>query len=243
LKRAATTTKEVLMWQRIRSWGKQPSIDEARAVLALVEDLPHAPDDRDHALAVQQARQIVSFYEHLNLSEAGALVYRDAHAAENLRWWHDFTGDTIAYWAASPHTANAPDLRIARPPDPDMRFPSAGSYLRGWFGPRYLSIGFTFDHGTVSLGGGETAAMLQPAQGWFEQPLGGTGIEQFALDLRSPAPPPVQNWLTSLISTRGLPNFGPDSFIDGGTLTQWFDVIVHPQEVTPVRSLDGETSP
>lgn len=216
---------------------KQPYIDEAHAVLALVEGLPHAPDDRAQALAVQQARQIVSFYEHFSLPEDEALVYRDAHAAENLRWWRDFTGDKVAYWAASPHTANAPDLRIARPPDPDMRFPSAGSYLRRWYGQQYLSIGFTFDHGTVSLGGGETAAMLPPTPEWFEQPLGVTDIDQFILDLRTPAPPPVRNWLESPASTRGLPNFGPDSSIDGGALAQWFDIIVHTQEVTPAQIL------
>ena len=35
-----------------------------------------------------------------------------------------------------------------------MRFPSVGSYLRRWYGPQYLSIGFTFDHGELRLGPG-----------------------------------------------------------------------------------------
>ncbi|MGH2354741.1 MAG: erythromycin esterase family protein, partial [Chloroflexota bacterium] len=83
---------------------KEPYVRTAREVLALVEGLPHAPGDRAHELTVQQARQIVSFYEHFSLPDADALVYREAHAAENLRWWRDFTGDKIAYWAASPHT-------------------------------------------------------------------------------------------------------------------------------------------
>jgi erythromycin esterase-like protein len=162
-----------------------------------------------------------------------SLVYRDAHAAQNLRWWHDFSGDKIAYWAASAHTANAPRLRIAVPPDPDWRYPTAGSYLRRWYGQRYRSVGFTFDHGTVSLGPEGTVALPQPAPDWFERPFGKVGLDQFALDLRTPAPPPVHGWLQAPIKTRGLADRGPDSYMAGGTLAQWFDVIVHCQELTP----------
>ncbi len=213
---------------------KEPFALHARAVHELVNGLPHTPDDRDHALTLHHARQIMSFYEHFTLSDAEALVYRDAHAAQNLRWWRDYTGDKVAYWAASAHTANAPQLRIAVPPDPDMRFPSAGSYLRRWYGEQYLSIGFTYDHGTLGIGAGETVTMPPPAEDWFERPFGKVRHEQFALDLRTPAPPPVRRWLEAPIVTRGLADRGPDSYMAGGSLAQWFDVIVHRQEVSPV---------
>ncbi len=213
---------------------KQPYIRAAREVLELVAGLPHAPGDRAYELTVQQARQIVSFYEHLSLPDADALVLRDARAAENLRWWRGFTGDKVAYWAASPHTANAPELRIADPPEPDMRFASAGSYLRRWYGQQYRSIGFTFDHGAVRLGPGETADAPPAAPGWFERPFGDVGLDQFTVDLRQRAPAPVRRWLQAPITTRGLPDGGPDAHTAGGTLAQWFDVIVHRQEVTPV---------
>jgi erythromycin esterase len=228
---------------------KAPYVDHARQVYALVESLPHRPGDRAHALALHHARQIVSFYEHFTLSEADALVYRDARAAENLRWWRDYTGHKIAYWAASPHTVNAPQLRIAVPPDPDMRFASAGSYLRRWYGQGYLSIGFTCDHGTVGLGAGETITLPPPAPDWFERPFGevdevgevgaagAVGGDQFSLDLRTPAPPPVRSWLEAPVKTRGLADRGLDSFMDGGTLAQWFDVIVHRQELSPLLPL------
>lgn len=88
----------------------------------------------------------------------------------------------------------------------------------------------------VCLGPGETVALPQPAPGWFERPFGKIGVEQFALDLRTPAPPPVRRWLEAPIRTRGLPDRGPDSYMAGGTLAQWFDVIVHRQEVTPVQT-------
>ena len=122
-------------------------------------------------------------------------MYRDAHAAQNLRWWHRYSSDKVAYWGASAHTANAPRPRIVVPPGPDWRFATAGSYLRRWYGPRYVSIGFTFDHGTVSLGPGATITLPPPAPGWFERPFGRVGLDQFAVDLHTPAPAPVRKWL------------------------------------------------
>jgi erythromycin esterase-like protein len=217
---------------------KRPYIRHARQVYELVKGLPHQPGDRAHTLALHNARQIVSFYEHYSLPQPPAsdsLVYRDAHAAQNLRWWHHFSGDKIVYWAASAHTANAPHLRIAVPPDPDWRYPTAGSYLRRWYGQQYRSIGFTFDHGTVSLGPETTVALPPPAPDWFERPFGKVRIDQFALDLRTPAPPPVRGWLQAPIKTRGLADRGPDSYMAGGTLAQWFDVIVHRQQLTPTQ--------
>ena len=53
-----------------------------------VRGLPHRPGDRAHALALHHARQIVSFYVHYSQPQPPAsdsLVYRDAHAAQNLR--------------------------------------------------------------------------------------------------------------------------------------------------------------
>jgi erythromycin esterase-like protein len=217
---------------------KGPYLRHARQVHRLVKGLPHRPGDRAHALALHHARQIVSFYVHYSLAQPPAsdsLVYRDAHAAQNLRWWHRYSGDKVAYWGASAHTANAPRLRIAVPPGPEWRYATAGSYLRRWYGRRYLSIGVTFDHGTVSLGPGATATLPPPEPGWFERPFGRVGLDQFALDLRTPAPAPVRRWLEAPIRTRGLPDGGPGSFMAGGTLAQWFDVIVHRQELTPAE--------
>jgi hypothetical protein len=63
---------------------------------------------------------------------------------------------------ASAHTVNAPRLRITRQAQPDVRFAGAGSYLRTWYGRQYLSMGFTFDHGSVSGGPGQAIAMPPP---------------------------------------------------------------------------------
>jgi Erythromycin esterase len=96
-----------------------------------------------------------------------------------------------------------------------------------------LSIGFTFDHGTVSLGPGATADLPPPRRAWFEQPLGDVRLAQYALDLRGPAPRSVREWMRHPIETRGLADSGPGGYMTGGSLAQWFDLIVHRQTVSP----------
>jgi erythromycin esterase len=169
------------------------------------------------------------------MSEADNVVYREEQAAGSLRWWQRLTGDRVVYWAASPHTANAPHLRLTRPGDTDMRFASAGSQLRAWYGRRYLSIGFTFDHGSVMAGPGETVDVGRPATEWFEAPLGDVPHTTFVLDLRRHrrTPLPVRAWLHEPVTTRGLPQAGPGAIVDGGSLSQWFDLLVHTQVVHP----------
>ena len=80
---------------------------------------------------------------------------------------------------------------------------------------------------------GQTAAQPKPKRDWFEQPFGAVKADQFALDLRRSAPRSVRKWLEGPVKTRGLPHAGPDSYIDGGSVAQWFDVIVHRQTVSP----------
>lgn len=215
--------------------NKRPFLRNAHAVRDLVASLHHRPGDRRHALALHTADQIVGFYEHYARSTPREPVYRDAHVAWNIRWWRAFTHDRMAYWTAIPHTANATDMHVTNTNEggADLRFPSAGSYLRRWYGPGYLSVAFTFDHGEVS-GYPANVTMPPPTDGWFEQSFGGVGLRQFTLDLRRPAPPPVRRWLNAPIVTRGLPNFGSGSVMTGGTAAQWFDVVVHRQDVTPM---------
>jgi erythromycin esterase-like protein len=212
---------------------KAPFIRHAHAVHDLVRDLAHPPDDDEHAVAVHHAHQIVSFYEHYALPPDDQNVYRDARAAENVRWWHHLRGDRIVYWGASAHTANAPQLRIVQPAEADLRYPTAGSHLRRWYGDLYLSIGVTFDHGAVSLGPDAIAELPPPEPGWFEQPLGPVRLDQFALDLRHRAPRPVREWLAAPLRTRGLADSGPGGYMAGGSLADWFDIVVHRQQVTP----------
>lgn len=212
---------------------KAPYIAKARAVHALVDSLPHRPNDRDHAITLHHARQIRSFYEAFSLPEAEIPTYRDARAAENVRWWQSFTRSKVIYWAASAHVANAPDLRITAPPGPDTVFPSVGSYLHNWYGARYRPVSFTFDHGTA-LG---PVTLPPAAPDWFEHRLATAGPDQFTLDLRSrPQSTAVRTWLQAPTKTRGIPEAGPSSVMIGNSLAEWFDVLIHTREVTPSHS-------
>ncbi|TCC29501.1 erythromycin esterase family protein [Kribbella speibonae] len=216
-------------WQEVKD--KAPYVAKARAVYSLVRDLPHRPNDRDYAITEHHARQIRSFYTAFSLPDDQNWAYRDARAAENVRWWHSFTRNKVIYWAASAHTANAPHLRASEPP---IGFRSAGSYLRTWYGNRYRSITCTFDHGTT-LG---PITMPPAPTDWFEHQLTATGLDNFLLDLHThPQPPAVRTWLHQTAKTRGLPEAGPTSCLTGDPLSAWFDTILHTQTVTPTHPL------
>jgi erythromycin esterase len=100
-----------------------------------------------------------------------------------------------------------------------------------------VTVGFTFDRGTYLTGEGRTVELPPASAGWFEQPLGDVRSERFVLDLGRPAPPSVRGWLDAPLTTRGLPEYGSESLAYGGSLRDWFDVVVHTQEVSPAHPL------
>jgi erythromycin esterase len=214
---------------------KQPYVSAAAAVLGLVSDL--GSGDAAGELAMQHARQINWWYEGFSLPFDDIPDYRDARAAQNVRWWQQYTGARTVYWAASVHVANTPRITITEPGQSDNSFASAGSFLEDWYGRGYVPIGFSFDHGTYRTGDG-TLVDLPPAHpGWFERPLGEVPIDRFVLSLQRPLPPSVRSWLTAELVTRGLPDYGDASIAFGGTLQEWFDAVVHIQEVSPADPL------
>ncbi|MEO3798544.1 erythromycin esterase family protein [Nonomuraea sp. B1E8] len=236
-------TQANLTWYRGVT-NKQPFISHARAVYRLVERLPKNDDQQ---LALHNARQILSWYEAFNLSFEDIYAYRDARAAENLRWWQQRTGDKVAYWASSAHTAAAPGLRLTLG-GPPLVFDNAGSYLRRWYGDRYRSIGVQFDHGTLGTGstcGAAPAPVPRPDPGFANRVFGdafaGNGPAEYIVDLRGEAPEGAREWLRAPAKVRGYagynPTFAQKSYMEGGSLAQWFDVIVHRQVITPCRPL------
>jgi erythromycin esterase-like protein len=211
--------------------AKAPYLRHAHHLARLLRAVEHRPGDPAYSMVRQHARQIVAFHEHYALDPAAQDDYREVHAARTLRWWQRRTGDRVAYWAATPHTASARHLRIALPGMPDFGYRPTGSYLRQWYGDRYLSVDVTFDHGRVGLPGEVTGE--PPAEpGWMEAPLAGVGRDRFLVDLRTPAPSAVRSWLGGRLTTRGMP-WAPGSTVTGGPAGDWFDVLVHAQRVTP----------
>lgn len=208
----------------------------ARHLVRLVDGLPHAQGDPAYALVRQHARQISAFHEHYAMPMQAQDDYRELHAARNLRWWQQRTGDRIVYWAAAAHTAAARHLRIALPGAPDFRYRATGSYLRDWYHRRYVSAVFTFDHGAVGLRPDEVTPQPSPADGWLEAPLGRVDRSRFLVDLRAKAPAPVRRWLGTGLTMRGMP-WAPGSTITGGSVRRLFDLVVHVQREAPQRGL------
>ncbi|TDD24445.1 erythromycin esterase family protein [Nonomuraea diastatica] len=215
---------------------KKPYIRHARQAYELVRKVPHDDGDRAYELALQHARQIVSFYEYFD--QKNVYQYRDARAAENLRWWRDRTGDRIAYWAASPHTAKAAGVTVHAPGGPPLRFDGAGSLLRRWYGRKYRSIGFTFTRGTLAGADGRPARVPAPPRDWADAPFGAVRHAQYAVDLQaSRAPDAVRAWLRTPAKMRCVAAYDPAEpeghYMSGSSPAGWFDVIVHRQEISP----------
>ncbi|GAA0599222.1 erythromycin esterase family protein [Kribbella sandramycini] len=212
-----------IQWYRDDVQNKELFIQRATAVHALVRDLP---SNREQAVIEHHARQIRSFYTAFSLPDEEIWAYRDARGAENVRWWQAFTRSKVIYWAASAHTINAPNLWFSV----GAGFKNVGTYLHEWYGDRYRSLGCTFDHGTA-LG---PVDLPPAAPDWFEYQLNAAASDQFTLDLRSPQPPAVREWLHRTARTRGLPDV-PGSYLTGDSLSTWFDVLLHTREVSPTH--------
>ncbi|MFI1017823.1 erythromycin esterase family protein [Streptomyces sp. NPDC020965] len=157
--------------------------------------------------------------------------------ADNTLWWHERTGDKIVYWGGLAHTANG-DPRTVSPSSSPTTHRNAGGHLRERWGSGYVSVGLTFDHGAAP------GPIPAPPDRFAEAVLGGAGLDAYFLDLRAESPAPVRTWLAAPTRARLLgPGYDPADdaahHMAGGSLGDWFDIVVHVREVAPVRLLAG----
>jgi erythromycin esterase len=159
----------------------------------------------------------------------------DHPLAHNTLAWHERTGEKVLYWGGLAHTAGGKANVNSFPPDD--RSPttgrSDGSVLRDNLGSGYLSVGVTCHHGVD---------LPPPPPEFAEAVLGAAGLDQYALDIRPPQPEVARRWLAAPATTRVIgPHYDPANdaayHMTGGSLTVWFDVVVHVREVTPVHPL------
>ena len=247
------TRPDHVRWFIMEVSDKERYCEHARDVVALLAGLP-AADAHEHELMLQHARQIQAFYEHytFHLVDDG---YRDEQMAVNLCWWQRYTGHRIAYWSTIAHSARAPDLAIAVPPRGELRFAATGSHLHRAYGPGYVSVGLTYNSGTVNTGWAFPPFTRQPVptpaqpHPFAEYPLARVSVPEFAIDLRNAGEPGglpagVREWLHGPARTRIIGSIydqqlPADEFcMAGGTLAEWFDVLIHQDKVTPTRDLE-----
>lgn len=242
------TRPDHVPWFIMQVKEKDPYVEHARAALRLVQSA--GGSGKAHELATQHARQIVAFYEHYayHLVDDG---YRDEQMAENLRWWHQYTGDKIAYWSTNAHSVRAESLEISVPPRGSLHFKPTGATLADLFGGKYLSIGLTYDRGSVNSGWSAppfaSRPLETPAQpdDFHERPFA-NDLPRYLVDLRAAtsetAPESVRGWLAQPTKGRVIGSVCDDScpddhYMAGGSLADWYDVVIHEQTVTPSTPL------
>jgi erythromycin esterase len=221
--RPAGTVSEHIEWYRGQE-NKNRFLDQARRAFKVIESLPM---QREQRLALQHAKTILRFYEY---HTPGAVGDDDPGMTETLVWSHEETGDKVVYWGGMAHAANY-----------NGTYSSEGARLRKRYGSKYIPIGLTCDHASQ----GET--LPSPPPEFAESILGEVEIRTFILDLRATQPDAVRAWLTNPAKTRVIgPAYAPEAdakfHMSGGSLAEWFDILIHRQEITPVRTLEGGQS-
>ncbi|MFJ6810565.1 erythromycin esterase family protein [Streptomyces anulatus] len=220
-----------------RSWR-----DRAQAAHDLVAG---ARGHDGHAWALHNARLIVQHYELHDhdddpLDPHNMACY-ERFFAENLLWWQRHTGQKVLFWSSSSHTADARTRVVSFPPAPAGASRNAGSYLREHLGARYLSIGLTFGAGELATYTGAPAHRVPgPVPPLVESVLDDEAMNGYLLNLRADTPSQVADWLarttrSRLIGPRHDPRRDTDHHMTGGSLSEWFDVLVHLRQVTPAR--------
>ncbi len=223
-----------IAWLQDRS-DKPLLIEQARRAHELVERLPA---DTDKALALRHANAVVAFYQAYTGDRMATV---EPLLADNLIWWHQRTGHNIVYWGGFPHTAVGPTRQVQFPGvDPDAR-ENAGSRLRRHFGASYRSIGLTWHHGSVGPAP-FPVTVPPPTPSFADALLGAPELTSYLLDVHRDVPETVQTWLHApttlrLVGPRYAPEVDHNSHMTGGSLADWFDVLLHTQQVTPAHPL------
>lgn len=189
----------------------------------------------------------------MNSAGGATLDQIEERLAANIIDRHERTGAKIAYWGADGHTVVGDQRALSLPPGLPIVGRSAGSWLRDRLGRAYASIGLTFDHGSVRYGptpfevpppGNDFTDSLLSEHGRLLSELG----RDFLLDLRAEPAPAVRRWLQAPAKLRLI---GPDyrieddaaGFLSGGTLADWFDLLIHQERVTPAQPVTTTSTP
>ncbi|MFI0355196.1 erythromycin esterase family protein [Actinomadura sp. 9N407] len=221
---------------------KAPHIAHAERAYELAAALPPTAG-RD--VALQQARAVVDFHIFHSRPIMEALPYAERRMAENLLWWHQYTGSKVVYWGGTAHSApgrsigdsGSGDSGAGNPGNGDAELNTGGT-LRRHLGKGYLSMGVTFGQGAVHGG-----VPVPPPPGDYADSVLDTAATtgHYLVDLRDPgAAPEVTAWLNAPSKLRVIgPGYRPEDDADhhmaGGTVAGWLDVAVHSREVTPSR--------
>ncbi|MEU5275040.1 erythromycin esterase family protein [Streptomyces asoensis] len=192
-----------------------------------------AADRQKHLWAVQHARAIHQMAEGLSFDItddaqiAAMMKYRDRTMAENVAWWHQYTGDRILLSAHNTHVSYDSF---------DVRYPKTqGAFLRDALGRDYVSVGFTFYKGAFKAFGTDddvirTYRVGAAKPGSNEEVLDRARQDDYVLDLRT-APAVARGWLATPRATWNIGAGWPDPTEYRTALGRAHDIIVHLHDV------------
>lgn len=173
---------------------------------------------------------------------AGAdhIAYIEPRLAENAIRWHERTGDKMVYVGGFTHTAVG-DARTVSIAERTATHRNAGSHLKDHFGKAYLSLCLTFNRGSVDPGPGPLE-VPPSADGFTEALLHQAGPGPYLLDISVDPTGPARPWLEAPAKLRLVgPWYDPANdtafHMTGGSLADWFDALIHIDQVTPTYPL------
>jgi erythromycin esterase len=185
-----------------------------------------------HSRAISQVATLYAFDFDDPTKIPEGYLYRDQVMADNTAWWHEQTGAKVLLSAHNGHVGYESH-------EPEQYPRMQGAFLRDRLGADYVSVGFTFHHGSFNaqdendeLG---TFAVGPAGAGNNEYILDKVAPRDYLLDMRS-APAVARAWLgqprpTHSIGT-GWPQ--PDRLIALGTT---HDILIHLHRVRAAHLL------
>jgi len=206
----------------------------ARRALVLVESLPAGPERVwvvQHARAIWQVAKLYSFNVTDPKVTPQAMLFRDEAMADNTAWWARATGAKVMLSAHNGHIA----LESNSPKD----YPKVqGQFLREQLGRGYVTVGFTFDHGSFNAHDSSTGELrvftLPPAApGNNEYTLDKVPYRDYFVDLRR-LPAETRVWLGVPRLTRDIGTAYPWPELPT-RLARSYDLLIHLNEVSAAK--------
>ncbi|MFF5619822.1 erythromycin esterase family protein [[Kitasatospora] papulosa] len=222
--------------------ARRAEADRADAALALLRDhgrprTANRDTERAHAWALQNAVAITQSFTGYAFPDEQfpeRMRYRDRAMAANTAWWLRHEGGRILLASNNGHVAYTSD-------NPDEFPEPTGAFLRDRLGPDYVSIGLTFNQGTVNALPDFTAQLPQeytvpPApKGYNEHLLDKLRHRDFSIDLRT-APAAARTWLAKARPTRSYGLYWSTD-APATALGRSYDILIHLHQVEAAHIL------
>ncbi|MWA10067.1 erythromycin esterase family protein [Streptomyces sp. BA2] len=180
-----------------------------------------------HARSLSQTATVYAFPLGTPQGETDAMLYRDRLMAQNTAWWQRHTGGKVLLSAHNAHVG----YESYDPSYPKMQ----GAFLRDRLGDRYVSIGFTFDRGSLMAQSAESEAWKPRSvgaatRGMNEYTLDKVRHDDYFLDMRT-APATARKWLGKARMTKSIGTAFPDG-PHKIRLAPSYDILIHLDRVT-----------